>query len=175
LEAITKRRDLIAASALRRIGRTTCRGFFTDAISEARLRLIPYSRTLPMRLLVVEDSAGDLRIATEAGKSSGYSQIEAKSTVGAARVYLEKCLDENQPLPDAIILDLDLGYESGFELLRFWHGTPGLSRVPLIVWTILGEDQREICRLFKVNAYVSKQDGIVVLREALSGLARAAS
>jgi CheY-like chemotaxis protein len=128
-----------------------------------------------MQLLVVEDSAGDVRIATEAGKSSGYSQIEAKSTVGAGRVYLEKCIEENQPLPDAIVLDLDLGYESGFELLRYWHGTPRLSRVPLIVWTVLGEEQREICRLFKVTAYLSKQDGITALREALSGLARAAS
>jgi CheY-like chemotaxis protein len=128
-----------------------------------------------MRLLVVEDQPGDLRIATEAGQSSGYSQIEAKSTVGAARVYLERGLEEDQPLPDAIVLDLDLGYESGFELLRFWHGQPRLSRIPLLVWTVLGDEQREICRLFKVTAYLSKQDGITVLREALSGLTRAAS
>jgi CheY-like chemotaxis protein len=128
-----------------------------------------------MRLLVVEDQPGDLRIATEAGKLSGYSQIEAKSTVGAARVYLERGLEEGQPLPDAIILDLDLGYESGFELLRFWHGRPRLSQIPLIVWTVLGDDQREICRLFKVTAYISKLDGVTVLREALSGLTRAAS
>ncbi|HEX4006792.1 MAG TPA: hypothetical protein VHX60_11495 [Acidobacteriaceae bacterium] len=128
-----------------------------------------------MLLLVVEDQPGDLRIANEAGQSSGFTRVEAKSTVGSARVYLEKGLEDGQPLPDAIVLDLDLGYESGFELLRLWHGNPRLFQIPLVVWTILGDEQREICRLFKVNAYVSKQDGIVVLREALSGLGRAAS
>jgi hypothetical protein len=40
----------------------------------------------------------------------------------------------------------------------------------LIVWTLLGEEQREICDLFKVNGYVSKWEGIVPLREALSRL-----
>ena len=128
-----------------------------------------------MRLLVIEDQPGDLQIAAKAAESAGYSQVEAKSTVGAARVYLDKSLEGSQPLPDAIVLDLDLGYESGFELLRFWHGHPRLSRVPIVVWTILGEEQREICRLFKVTAYISKQDGITVLGETLSGLARAAS
>lgn len=128
-----------------------------------------------MRLLVVEDQPGDLRIAEEAGKASGYSEIEAKSTAGAARVYLEKCLEENLSPPDAIVLDLDLGYESGFELLRFWHGHPGLAHIPVLVWTILGDEQRDICRLFKVKGYLSKQDGGTALREALSGLARAAS
>ncbi|MGA8528754.1 MAG: hypothetical protein WB622_03505, partial [Acidobacteriaceae bacterium] len=123
-----------------------------------------------MRLLVVEDQPGDLRIAVEAGKASGYSEIDAKSTAGAAKVYLERGLEGGHPLPDAIMLDLDLGYESGFELLRLWHGQPRLSRIPLVVWTILGEEHRDICRLFKVTVYLSKQDGSVVLREALSGL-----
>ena len=51
------------------------------------------------------------------------------------------------PLPDLIILDLDLGYESGFELLRFWHRNSELSSIRLIVWTAMGEEQQHICRL----------------------------
>lgn len=128
-----------------------------------------------MRLLVVDDQPGDLRIAAEAGEYSGYSQIDAKSTAGAARVYLEGGLNDDHPLPDAIILDLDLGYESGFELMRFWHSQPRLSRIPLLIWTIWGEEKREICQLFKVTAYLSKRDGISALREALGGLPRVAS
>jgi hypothetical protein len=38
----------------------------------------------------------------------------------------------------------------------------------------MGEDQREICRLFKVTAYVSKLDDGQGLREALGGLERSA-
>jgi CheY-like chemotaxis protein len=128
-----------------------------------------------MQLLVVEDQLGDLRIAAKAAESSGYSQVEAKATAGAAKLYLEKGLEGGETLPDAIVLDLDLGYESGFELMRFWHAHPRLSQIPLIVWTVLGEDHREICRLFKVNAYLSKRDGGSVLQEALKSLAQAAS
>jgi CheY-like chemotaxis protein len=93
----------------------------------------------------------------------------------AARVLLDAGLLGETSLPDAIILDLDLGYESGYELLRFWHSTPQLSKIPLIVWTVAGDEQREICGLFKVNAYVSKMDDISQLRNVLSGFAAAAS
>jgi CheY-like chemotaxis protein len=74
------------------------------------------------------------------------------------------------PLPDGIILDLDLGYESGYEVLRFWHSSPELNKIPVIIWTILGEEQREICRLFNVNHYISKWEGATGLREALANI-----
>jgi CheY-like chemotaxis protein len=126
------------------------------------------------RLLVVEDQPNDLRMATEAARSVGITDLEARSSAMAARVFLEKGLEGEHTLPDAIILDLDLGYESGFELMRLWHSKPQLAGIPLIVWTVLGEEQREICRLFKVTAFVSKQDGLMQLKEALGGLARSA-
>lgn len=127
------------------------------------------------RLLIVEDQPNDLRIAADLARSVGYSIIDARTSAMAAKVLLEKALDGEAELPDAIILDLDLGYESGFELLRFWHGNPRLSQVPLIVWTIMGDDQREICRLFKVDAFVTKGDDGAQLRDALRGLQRAVS
>ena len=126
------------------------------------------------RLLVVEDQPNDLRRATDLAREIGFTEMEARTSALSAKVYLEKGLDGELPLPDAIVLDLDLGYESGFELMRFWHGKPRLAQIPLIVWTIMGEDQREICRLFKVTAYVSKLDGGQGLREALGGLERSA-
>ena len=99
----------------------------------------------------------------------------ARSSAMAAKMYLEKGLEEELPLPEAIVLDLDLGYESGFELLRFWHGRPRLAEIPMIVWTVLGDEQREICQLFKVTAYISKTDGVHLLKEALGGLERSVS
>jgi hypothetical protein len=52
-------------------------------------------------------------------------------------------------------------------LLRFWHGSPDLAKVRLIVWTCMGEEQQEICRLFKVSAIVSKSEGVTALKRAL--------
>jgi CheY-like chemotaxis protein len=127
------------------------------------------------RLLIVEDQSADLRVAVDVVKSLGVSFIEARTSTTAAKAYLEDGLDGNHPLPDLIILDLDLGYESGFELLRFWHGNPKLSNIRLIVWTAMGEEQREICRMFKVNAIVSKTEGAVGLKRVIEPLAAAAS
>jgi len=127
------------------------------------------------RLLIVEDQSADLRVAVDVVKSLGVSFIEARTSITAAKAYLEDGLDGSQPLPDLIILDLDLGYESGFELLRFWHGNPKLSNIRLIVWTVMGDEQREICRMFKVNAIVSKTEGAVGLKRVIEPLAAAAS
>ena len=121
-------------------------------------------------LLLVEDQPKDLKIAEETARSAGINELNALTSSEAAITYLGKGLRAELPLPDGIVLDLDLGYESGYELLRFWHSTPELRKIPLIVWTLLGEEQREICDLFKVNGYVSKWEGIVPLRETISRL-----
>jgi len=128
-----------------------------------------------MQVLIVEDQPSDLRLAVSAAQESGFTEVETKSSAGSARQFLEKALEGAQPLPDAIVLDLDLGYESGFELLRFWHSNARLSRIPLIIWTILGDQYREICEMFKVSGYVDKGAGVAALRTALGGLARIAS
>lgn len=127
------------------------------------------------RLLIVEDQAADLRVAVDVFKSLGFSAVEARTSSTAAKAYLESVLAGKETIPDVMIVDLDLGYESGFELLRFRHGHPELSSMRLIVWTVLGEQQQQICRLFKVDAVVSKTDGVLALKRALEPLAAAAS
>lgn len=126
------------------------------------------------RLLIVEDQSADLRVAVDAVKSLGVPFVEARTSTSAAKLYLENALSQKQ-LPDLMIVDLDLGYESGFELLRFWHGNPALSSIRLVVWTAMGEEQQNICRLFKVSAIVSKAEGIDALKRAIEPLAAAAS
>lgn len=127
-----------------------------------------------MQVLIVEDQPNDLRIACAAAKESGFSDVESRSSITAARLFLEKQLQSGNSLPDVIVLDLDLGYESGFELLRFWHGNQQLAKVPVIVWTILGDQYREICQMFRVSAYIDKGVGHSELRRALGELSRLA-
>lgn len=118
-------------------------------------------------LLVVENDAKDLRNAAETARAAGFAEVEAKTSPYAARIYLEDRLANGPSLPDAILLDLDFGVESGYELLRFWHSTPRLRAIPLIVWSILGEEQKQMCNLFKVNRYVGKWEGTEALESAL--------
>jgi CheY-like chemotaxis protein len=119
------------------------------------------------RVLIVEDQSSDARVAADLVASLGAANVEARTSASAAKAYLQSALDGKASLPDVLIVDLDLGYESGFELLRFWHGSPDLAKVRLIVWTCMGEEQQEICRLFKVSAIVSKSEGVTALKRAL--------
>jgi CheY-like chemotaxis protein len=127
------------------------------------------------RLLVVENEPKDLKFAAETARAVGFEEVEARSLLPAARDVLEKGLRGERPLPDCIVLDLDLGYESGYELLRLWHSTPRLSSIPVIVWSVMGEEQREMCNLFKVTSFVGKWEGPAAFREALENLAQPAS
>lgn len=121
-------------------------------------------------LLLVDDRPNDLRIAADAARDLGITDVNAQTSIARARMYLEKALEGQVPLPDGIVLDLDLGLESGFELLRFWHSTPQLTSIPVMIWSIL-DRQREICDLFKVKTFVSKWEGPKAFREALAQLA----
>lgn len=125
-------------------------------------------------VLIVEDQASDMRVAAGVAESLG-ATVEGRSSARAAQLYLQSALEGERPLPDFLVVDLDLGYESGFELLRYWHGDPQLSKIPLIVWTGMGEEQQEICRLFKVTAVVSKSAGLAALKGTLELRSRAAS
>ncbi|HUB28280.1 MAG TPA: hypothetical protein VL967_01235 [Terracidiphilus sp.] len=121
-------------------------------------------------MLVVENEPKDMKIAADTARAMGIPEVEARYSFDAAKAYLDKGLNGEGPLPDGILLDLDLGYDSGYELLRYWHCTPRLSEIPLIVWSVLGEEQRSICSLFKVTNYVGKWEGACALREALGQL-----
>lgn len=121
-------------------------------------------------LLILEDNPADVRRAADFGRLAGFTEIEISGFASGARLYLEKRMSEKSPLPDAIVVDLDLGLESGFELLRFWHGTAGLRAIPVIIWTIMGDHEREICRLFGVQRFVPKVYGSQELLKALDAI-----
>lgn len=123
------------------------------------------------RLFVVENDPKDVKLAAETARALGVAEVDARSSFDAAKSYLDKGLSGEGPLPDGIVLDLDLGHDSGYELLRYWHCTPRLSQIPLIVWSILGEEQRTMCNLFKVTHFVGKWEGTDAFREALGRLA----
>lgn len=127
------------------------------------------------RVLIVEDQLNDLRVLSDILEQLGPMEVQARTSAAAARAYLEAALDGERPMPDLIILDLNLGYESGFELLRFWHSQTRLATIQVVVWTIMGKEQQDMCKLFGVNQVVAKWEGASALRRAIEPLAAAAS
>jgi CheY-like chemotaxis protein len=126
-------------------------------------------------LLVVENEPKDLQSAADSARAVGFKEVEGKTSPYAARIYLEDRLANGVSLPNGIVLDLDFGIESGYEFLRFWHSTPKLRSIPLIVWSVLGEEQKQMCGLFKVNQFVGKWEGNEALQDALKGISQSAS
>jgi CheY-like chemotaxis protein len=123
-----------------------------------------------MHVLIVEDNPKDQNVATGVVNSIGILSVGSTSHASTAAQYLEAAADGQQLMPDIIILDLDLGYESGHELMRFCYRDPKFSGIKLVVWTAM-EQQKEICELFGVSAVVIKSEGVGALRSVITSLA----
>lgn len=123
-------------------------------------------------LLIVEDTPKDARLAANLAQQAGFSAIQALTSSKLAEVRLANTIEDMAALPDAIVLDLDLGVESGFEVLRFCHRNRLMQQIPVIVWSVMGEHESDICGLFGVREFVSKQDGPAALLEALTRVNR---
>jgi CheY-like chemotaxis protein len=124
------------------------------------------------RLLIVEDNSKHARMAGDVATSLGFLHVEICRNLRSALGHLEHGLQGHKPLPNAIILDLDLELDSGYDLLLLRHNSPRLLEIPLIVWTQLCEENGYICELFDVTAVIYKWEGIERLREALADLER---
>jgi CheY-like chemotaxis protein len=128
-----------------------------------------------MRTLIIEDNPADIGIAARIARTAGFEDVEVFTSVADSIQRIEQGLRGERSLPDAIILDLNLGHESGYEALRHWRATWANSAMRMIVWSGLGEHNRELCALFHVDAFVSKWKGEAALREALQRIATPAS
>ena len=131
-----------------------------------------------MRVLILEDDPNDLRLAADTAQGLGIADIDAFMWLNPAKACFQEGLRGDRPLPDAIILDLilgqDSGYESGFEMLRLWHSTRAQSRAQMIVWSQSQDWNREMCELFNVGAFVNKHEGPSALSDALRKVSHAA-
>lgn len=119
-------------------------------------------------LFVVEDAAKDLWSAEDAARTVGFTSIIGYTSSEAALKMLSTMLSDFLKLPDAFLIDLDLGQDSGYEILRFRHATPKLSRIPALVWTRLDGHHQHMCAVFGITRFVDKGDGLQALREALA-------
>ncbi len=107
-------------------------------------------------VLIVEDDAADLRQATSVLKGMGFEQIQPAVSASAALRYLEEVAERKRVPPSLIALDLALGYESGFEVLRRWKSDARLKAIKIVVWTKMGEREQELCRLFGLQHVIPK-------------------
>ncbi len=123
------------------------------------------------KVLIVEDYDPDVRQCVKLFREIGIDSLQVLTGAAQAMDYLESIIEGSVETPLLIVLDLILGNDSGFEIIRRWKASAKLRDIRLIVWTqVESKTERELCQMFGVSACVLKADGPPALLEAVSHL-----
>ena len=107
----------------------------------------------PIDILLVEDNAGDSRLAVEALKESKLRNNLHIVTDGIeAMDFLYKRGKHAQvPRPDLILLDLNLPKKDGREVLAEIKADPDLKRIPVVILTI-SKAEEDVLKTYNLHA-----------------------
>ena len=113
----------------------------------------------PMEVLLVEDSAGDVRLTREALKDAKvHVHLQVASDGIEAMAFLNR---EGQhvdaPRPDLILLDLNLPKKDGRQVLEEIKQSPSLKSIPVVILTT-SASEADILRSYMLhaNCYITK-------------------
>ena len=102
------------------------------------LRELGGESSAPLRVLLVEDNPDDVElISATFRRSKFHCELEAVDTLARAR---EQLFDRARPLPDLILLDIELPDGDGIELLKEIKASPATLRLPVVVISARAED-----------------------------------
>jgi chemotaxis family two-component system response regulator Rcp1 len=117
------------------------------------------SRLAPIEVLLVEDSAGDVRLTREAMKDAKVhiSLNVAKDGIEAMAILKHEGKYANAPRPDLILLDLNLPRKDGREVLKEIKEDDALKSIPVVILTTSSskEDVHNSYQLH-ANCYITK-------------------
>lgn len=110
-------------------------------------------------IMLVEDSAADVALAKEIFKEGGLSfdlQV-ACDGVEALEMLRKEGEHADKPLPDFILLDLNMPRMDGREFLSIVKADPKLKRIPVLIMST-SDSPRDVltCYELQANAYIAK-------------------
>lgn len=113
----------------------------------------------PIEILLVEDNPGDIRLTQEALRTARIPNRlrVAEDGVEAMAMLYREGQYAAAPLPDLILLDLNLPRKDGREVLREIKADPVLKRIPIIILTT-SQSEPDILRAYDLhaNCYITK-------------------
>jgi CheY-like chemotaxis protein len=117
------------------------------------------SQTRPVKILLVEDNMGDIRLTQETLKSSKVKNRLTFVMDGEEAIkYLRKQHEfSDAETPDLIILDLNLPKKDGREVLEEIKTDPDLRRIPVVVLTVSNAEE-DVLKMYgsHANCYITK-------------------
>jgi CheY-like chemotaxis protein len=139
------------------------------------MMLMPTIRA-PLLLLHIEDDPDDVYLIGSALTQAGVeipihvmtSGMQAMDYLMGKEPYHNR---DEHPLPNLILLDLNLPYMSGHEFLRWLRDQPGLRRIPVVVLTSSNAElDMETAYDAGANAYLVKPLAYAELKAMLKDL-----
>jgi len=122
----------------------------------------------PVRVLLVEDSTTDVeltRLALERGRVP--TEVES---AGNGLEALET-LEQGEPLPDLVLLDLKMPKMTGHEFLERINEMEQLKALPVVIVTTSDLDaDRDRAHDLGAHAYITKDPNFVYFQEMLEGV-----
>jgi two-component system response regulator len=113
----------------------------------------------PVDILLVEDNPGDVRLTKEALRDAKVLNeiFIARDGVEAMEILHRKGKFSKVPLPDLILLDLNLPKKDGREVLAEIKEDPILKHIPVVILTTSKADE-DIIKTYNLhaNAYITK-------------------
>ena len=113
----------------------------------------------PMEVLLVEDSAGDVRLTREALKDAKvHVHLQVVPDGIEAMAFLKHQGQHVQaPRPDLILLDLNLPKKDGRQVLEEIKQSPSLKSIPVVILTT-SASEADILRSYMLhaNCYITK-------------------
>jgi CheY-like chemotaxis protein len=113
----------------------------------------------PVDILLVEDNPGDVRLTKEALRDAKVLNeiFIARDGVEAMEILRRKGKFSKVPLPDLILLDLNLPKKDGREVLAEIKEDPILKHIPVVILTTSKADE-DIIKTYNLhaNAYITK-------------------
>ncbi|MBI5538270.1 MAG: response regulator [Deltaproteobacteria bacterium] len=106
-----------------------------------------------IEILLVEDNPGDARLAREALKEGkvGNRLYHVEDGVEALDFLHKRGAFQDAPLPDLILLDLNLPRMDGREVLAHIKSDENLKRIPVVVLTI-SKDEEDVLKSYNLHA-----------------------
>ncbi len=113
----------------------------------------------PVEILLVEDNPGDVHLTLEAFKEAKVRNNISVADDGMKAMAFLRHEDEfkNAPMPDLILLDLNLPRKDGREVLAEIRQDPKLKRIPVVIMTT-SQAEEDIVKAYDlhVNCYITK-------------------
>lgn len=130
-------------------------------------------RAIPVEILLVEDSPGDVRLIRETLRETKIlNRVSVVEDGVEAIAFLEREGDfADVPRPNLILLDLNLPRKNGHEVLEEIKADERFRSIPVVILTS-SEEEQDIVRAYDhhANCYVTKPVGLDQFGEIVRSL-----